>query len=188
MNREDRLRRELAGTGLEDRAADLAGLPVAQVDLIVAALRASHRAGRDHEAQVRKRNRGRARDADEIAEGIARLLDGMGRRAEAGDLDAAAVLYDLTERRGPRLLRAGVAGLRAAGYSDPEIAAGLGVTRQAIGERFGRRGETVPGPGDTPGAPRLALAPAEAPAHTRVRVADVLPIRRQGDFTPDGPA
>ena len=44
MNREERLRAALAGTGLEDRAADLATLPTGQVDLIVSALKASGRA------------------------------------------------------------------------------------------------------------------------------------------------
>jgi hypothetical protein len=137
-DRQERLRRELPGD-LKDRAGELAGLPVAQVDLIVGALRASRRAGREHEQQMRQRNRGRPRDADEIAGGAGRLLSCMGRRGADGDLDATAALYDLIERQGGALLRLAVAGLRLTGYTDAEIAAGLGVTRQAIGARFGRK-------------------------------------------------
>jgi hypothetical protein len=153
-NRQERLRRELPGD-LKDRAGDLADLPVAQVDLIVAGLRASHRAGRQYEQQMRRRNRGRPRDADEIAGGAGRLLVRMGRRGADGDLDAAAALYDLTERQGPALLRLTVAGLRARGYTDAEIAAGLGVdppgrepafspARSLAGERRGPGGGYLP--------------------------------------------
>ena len=39
VTREERLRAALAGTGMEDRAAGLATLPAAQVDLIVSALK-----------------------------------------------------------------------------------------------------------------------------------------------------
>ena len=139
MNREERLRRELPA-GLKDRAGELAHLPVAQVDLIVAGLRASHRAGRTYEQQTRRRNRGRPRDADEIAGGAGRLLGRMGRLGADGDIDAAAALYDLIERRGPALLRLSVAGLRSRGYTDAEIAEGLGMTRQAVSQRFQRQG------------------------------------------------
>ena len=59
MTREERLRAALDGTGLEDRAADLATLPAAQVDLIVSALRASGRA-----ALARDKARRRQRVAD----------------------------------------------------------------------------------------------------------------------------
>jgi hypothetical protein len=139
VNREERLRRELPGD-LKGRAAELAHLPAGQVDLIVAGLRASHRAGRQYEQQMRKRHRGRPRDADEIAGGAGRLLGRMGHRGADGDLDAAAALYDLIERQGPALLRLSVTGLRSRGYTDAEIADGLGVTRQAVSQRFQRQG------------------------------------------------
>ena len=59
MNREERLRAALDGTGIEDRAADLATLPAAQVDLIVSAIKASGRA-----ALVRDQDRRRQRRED----------------------------------------------------------------------------------------------------------------------------
>ena len=79
VNWQERLRRELPAD-LKDRAGELAELPVAQVDLIVAGLRASHRAGREYEQQMRRRNRGRPRDADEIASGAGRHGQGRCRR------------------------------------------------------------------------------------------------------------
>jgi hypothetical protein len=165
VNREERLRRELPAE-LKERAAELAHLPAATVDLIVAGLRLSRRAGREHEQELRRLRRGRPRDADEIADGAGRLLGRMGRRGADGDLDAAAALYDLIERRGPALLRLSVAGLRARSYTDAEIAAGLGVTRQAVWQRFARKGAFAQNgadpPGGSPSVGRQVSEPQEA--------------------------
>jgi DNA-directed RNA polymerase specialized sigma24 family protein len=148
VNRADRLARELKGTGLEDRAAELAGLPVTQVDLIVAALRSSRRAGREHEKQIRRQRKADARrhrwyDESELADRNVRMISSTGDRATR-DLDALESLAGFI-RHADRLERIAVDKLRAQGVSDPQIAQALGVTRDAVGRRFGRRGASTPG-------------------------------------------
>ena len=148
MNREERLARELDGTGLEHRAAELAGLPVAQVDLIVMIARASRRAGREHERQVRRqrvadrRKYGHVED-DQAAAATERQTLALARRAGA-NLDTLARLrqhYD----DGTAVLALAVVGARAQGYSDTAIGMALGhdkaFARQAVGRRFGRRNQ-----------------------------------------------
>jgi hypothetical protein len=137
VNRETRLRRLLDGTGLEDQAATLAANP--EADLIVSALKAGRDAAVKHAADLRKRQRQeRKYDADQLGEAVGRLLAVLARRSADGDLEAGASLYGL-EARVRRLLQEAVDGLRVTGYSDPEIAAGFSTTRQAIGQRFGRK-------------------------------------------------
>lgn len=142
MNRAERLRRELP-QDMKGRAAELAGLPVAQVDLIVSALRASHRAGREHErAQRRQRRQDRrehhhVEDAQQAAATDRQTL-ALARRA-GSNLDTLARLQDHYDD-GPAVLAMAVEGCRAQGYSDGEIGAALGITRQAVGQRFGRKG------------------------------------------------
>lgn len=145
MNREERLRR-IAPDYLKDRAAaELAELPLSQVELIEAIARACRAEGREHEKAMRARARkSRRLDADQVSAGASRMLAGIGRRGANGDLDAAADLYRLIMRDGAALLDLAIAGLRVKGYSDAEIAAGLGVTRQAVGQRFGRKGAFTP--------------------------------------------
>jgi hypothetical protein len=139
VNREARLRRLLDGTGLEGEAAVLAANPDA--GLIAAVIKASRDAAVKHAAELRKRQRQeRKYDADQVGEAAGRMLGGVGKRGAGGDIDAAAVLYDLIERRGKALLALTVSGLRGAGYSDPEIARAFGITPQAVGQRFGRKG------------------------------------------------
>lgn len=140
MNREERIRRELPA-GHEDVAGILAAHSAGEVDRIVAALRASRREGREHEKEMRARaRRSRRHDADDLAIVSGRMLAGIGRRGASGDLDAAAALYSLVMRQGSELLDLTVDGLRARGYRDTEIGAGFGITRQAVGQRFGRKG------------------------------------------------
>jgi hypothetical protein len=146
VNRKDRLRRELAGTDLEHRAAELAGLPVAQVDLIVAALRSSRRAGREHERRVRRQRKADARrhrwyDESELAGRNIRMIARTGDRARR-DLDALESLAEFAENI-DRLTHLAVAALRDQGVSDPLIASALGRTRDAVGRRFGRRGPST---------------------------------------------
>ena len=139
MNRVTRLRLLLDGTGLEDQAATLAENPDA--DLIATALKASRTAAVKHAAELKKRQRRERRyDAEQVGSAACRMLGGVGKRGASGDLEAAAVLYDLIERQGGPLLDLTVSGLRAAGYSDPEIARAFARTPQAIGQRFGRKG------------------------------------------------
>lgn len=70
-----------------------------------------------------------------------RVIRGAGRRIGAGDVDGlgelAALASDVEESIGHA-----VSGLRRAGYSWAEIAARLGITRQAAQQRWG-----APGPG-----------------------------------------
>jgi hypothetical protein len=68
-----------------------------------------------------------------------RILRAAGRRVAAGDVDALPALAALAVEVDAAIAEA-VAGLRAAGYSWGEIAARLGVTRQAAHQRW----STVP--------------------------------------------
>lgn len=68
---------------------------------------------------------------------VVRMIGGMGRRASA-DLYALRSLADAVGNA-RRVLALAVAGARAQGYSDGEIAAALGCSRQAVGQRFGRK-------------------------------------------------
>jgi hypothetical protein len=152
MNRESRLRAALAGTGLEDRAAGLAGLPAAQVDLIVAALRASRRAAlaadraRRRQRVADRRKHGHIEDYQQ-AEACQRQTLALARRA-GSNLDTLARLRDHYDD-GPAVLALAVAGARAQGYSDGEIGRALGVTRAAVGQRFGRKGDLYARPAGT---------------------------------------
>jgi hypothetical protein len=149
VNREARLRAALAGTGLEERAADLAALPAAQVDLIVSALKASGRA-----ALARDKARKAQRKKDDRENGNydeSQLADWNDRQALALARRAGTNLETLARLRqhyadGPAVLGLAVAGARARGYSDGDIGRALGVTRYAVGLRFGRRGDLYAGP------------------------------------------
>jgi hypothetical protein len=148
VTRVERLRAALDGTGLEDRAADLATLPASQVDLIVSALRASGRA-----ALARDKARRRQRVADrrkynhiedhQQAAATERQTLALARRA-GSNLDTLARLKE-HYADGPSVLALAVAGLRAEGYSDGEIGRALGITRAAVGQRFGRKGDVYAG-------------------------------------------
>jgi hypothetical protein len=61
----------------------------------------------------------------------------MGVRASA-DLGALAWLAGAVDHARDALVMA-VDGCRARGYSDGEIGAALGITRQGVGQRFGRK-------------------------------------------------
>ena len=81
---------------------------------------------------------------DQHAAACERQIQALGHRA-AGSLDTLARLkrhYD----DGLSVLALAVAGLRAQDYSDAEIGRALGCTRQAVGERFGRKGSLDTGP------------------------------------------
>jgi hypothetical protein len=135
MNREERLRRELPGD-LKGRAAELAGLPAGQVDLIIAVVRLSRREGRAIEAQARKRKReGRGGPS---AEAVGRLAAGVARHPSLDTLAALAAHYE----DAPAVLQMAVDGLRATRPSPctwAQIGDALGITRQSAWERFGRQ-------------------------------------------------
>jgi hypothetical protein len=157
VNRAERLRAALDGTGMQDQAASLAALPAAQVSLIVAALKASGRA-----ALARDRDRRRQRVADrrryghvedhQQAEATERQTLALARRA-GSSLETLARLQQFYAD-GPAVLALAVAGLRARGYTDGEIGQALGVTRAAVGQRFGRKGDLYAGPAGTPSSDR----------------------------------
>jgi hypothetical protein len=86
-------------------------------------------------ALTRKRSR-RHVENDEYAAFIRRVLRGYARRIGAGDIDAIADLGGLLGEVETVLNRA-VAGLRDTGYSWAEIGLRLGVTRQAVHQRWG---------------------------------------------------
>jgi hypothetical protein len=197
VNREERLRRELPGD-LKDRAGELAGLPVATVDLIVAGLRASHRAGREYETcQRRQRRENRRRygwvEDDQYADAAVRFLDGLGRRAGA-NLEALAALAAII-RQARTLLALAVAGARAVGYSDTEIGEALGhpreSARQAVGQRFGPRSaratpERPAGADPVPAYP-LSASAAGCKGSVDSRTADMTGDPSSEAYPPSGP-
>lgn len=80
----------------------------------------------------------RVTENDEYAAFARRVLRAWARRVAAGDIDAIADMASATAELETAMRRA-VAGLRAKGYSWAEIAARLGVTRQAAQQRWGNR-------------------------------------------------
>lgn len=73
---------------------------------------------------------------DDYAAFARRVIRAHGRRVAAGDPDALAALVALG-REIDAATSEGVAGLRTAGYSWADIAARLGITRQAAQQRWG---------------------------------------------------
>ena len=78
---------------------------------------------------------------DAYASFLRRVLRAHGRRVAAGDVEALTDLVALAEDI-DRAVAEAVSGLRGFGYSWADIAARLGVTRQAAQQRWGRGGET----------------------------------------------
>jgi DNA-directed RNA polymerase specialized sigma24 family protein len=94
----------------------------------------------------------RVTENDEYAAFARRVLRAWARRVAAGDIDAIADMAAATAELETAMRRA-VTGLRAKGYSWAEIAARLGVTRQAAQQRWADRPRPAPGPPQRPGAP-----------------------------------
>ena len=141
MNRADRVRKVIPGAP-DDLIAALAAKPAAEVDVIVAALRQARRDALDHEKAKRRQRRADARahhwyDERELADRIIRIIGQQGKRA-ARSLDALAGLVEAGEAVATRIDEAAVE-LRGLDYSDVEIAAVLGVTSAAIGQRYGAK-------------------------------------------------
>ena len=85
------------------------------------------------------------------------------RRVAAGDIDAIA---DMATAAGELddAMRQAVTGLRAKGYSWAEIAARLGVTRQAAQQRWGTGGRDLPpGPDEGQQSPNRCPRPRSCP-------------------------
>lgn len=89
----------------------------------------------DHRRRGQKAER-ITEDAD-YSKAVARMISGMGRRASA-DLESLRALAGAVDNA-RQILGLAVDGCRARGYSDGEIGTVLGITRQAVGQRFGRK-------------------------------------------------
>jgi predicted nucleic acid-binding Zn ribbon protein len=89
------------------------------------------------ECRRKGQKRERVIETGSYADGVVRLIASMGKRASA-DLDALEWLAGAADYARKALAMA-VDGCRARGYSDAEIGAALGITRQAVGQRFGRK-------------------------------------------------
>lgn len=77
------------------------------------------------------------KDTHEYMKMLSRMLRGAGRRVAAGDHSDLAELVELrTEIEAA--IASGVTGLRASGDSWADIAEGLGTSRQAAQQRYGR--------------------------------------------------
>ncbi len=142
MNRKERVRQEIPGAP-EELVNLLAQRPAAEVTTIVTALRQARRDALARDRDRRKQRRADARrhgwyDESVLAARDERLLNAAGRRAGTS-LESLETLATLG-RQLDEVVHLAVDGLRARGYSDPEIGSALGITRQSVGERFGRRG------------------------------------------------
>ncbi len=73
---------------------------------------------------------------DAYAAFVRRVLRAAGRRVAAGDVEGLAYLVALSDEV-ECSIRAAVLGLREFGYSWAEVAARVGVTRQAAQQRWG---------------------------------------------------
>jgi uncharacterized protein (DUF3084 family) len=85
------------------------------------------------------RRRPRVTENDEYAAFAHRVLRAWARRVGAGDIDAIADMATARHQLDDAINEA-VTGLRGKGYSWAEIAARLGVTRQAAQQRWGESG------------------------------------------------
>jgi hypothetical protein len=95
------------------------------------------------DCRARKQKAERITENETYARSVVRQIRSMGRRASA-DLDALAWLAGAADHARAALAMA-VDGCRAQGYSDGEIGAALGITRQAVGQRFGRKHDLYAG-------------------------------------------
>jgi hypothetical protein len=94
----------------------------------------------------------RVTENDEYAAFARRVLRAWARRVAAGDIDAIADMA-AAAREFDDAMRQAVTGLRRKGYSWAEIAARLGVTRQAAQQRWGgSRRDTSSGPANSSSA------------------------------------
>jgi hypothetical protein len=87
-----------------------------------------------------RRRRQAIREAPEIAASARRLIKALGRRVTGGDPDGLRLLTGLRDGIGGAE-QVAVAGLRAQGHSDAALGAELGVSKQAVAQRWPRGGE-----------------------------------------------
>ena len=80
--------------------------------------------------------RRRSVENDEYGAFVRRVLHAYSRRVGDGDVEALALMLGLAEEIDTAIAEA-VTGLRACGYSWAEIGSRLGITRQAVQQRWG---------------------------------------------------
>lgn len=80
--------------------------------------------------------RRRVVENDEYAAFLHRVIRAYGRRVAAGDIEAITLMAD-TAREIDIAMRDAITSLRAIGYTWADIALRLGVTRQAVQQRWG---------------------------------------------------
>jgi hypothetical protein len=78
------------------------------------------------------------RSDEDLVGAVLRLIDAVGRRAATADPDSAQHLRLIGEQLDAATVVA-VRGWRAAGFSDSQIGRELGVTKQAVQQRWPRR-------------------------------------------------
>ena len=88
-------------------------------------------------ARLTPNRRRRTVENDEYARFVQRVMRAYVRRVPSGDVDAVADMTGFATELDEAIGQA-VIGLRDAGYSWAEIAARVGVTRQAAQQRWGR--------------------------------------------------
>jgi len=91
----------------------------------------------DVKASLTPKRRGRVVENDQYAAFVRRVIAPFSRRVAAGDIDAISDMTSVAAELDEAISQA-VTGLRAAGYSWADIAARLGVSRQAAQQRWGR--------------------------------------------------
>jgi DNA-directed RNA polymerase specialized sigma24 family protein len=84
-----------------------------------------------------RRRRRVEREAAEVGEGIRRMVVALGRRAADSDVLALVELEAVADAV-QAAEQAAVGGLRAVGFSDGEVGRELGVSRQAVRQRWPR--------------------------------------------------
>lgn len=144
--RADRLRKAGPGLAEEDITA-LAKLGLADVDVIVKALRQARRdalaeaADRKRQRKADDREHGNYDESDFTRRNLA-VVASQGRRATGGNLDALTALSGV-RKHADTWIRWAVDGCRAEGLSDREIGVALGYpevfARQEVHRRFGSR-------------------------------------------------
>jgi hypothetical protein len=91
----------------------------------------------DVKASLTPKRRGRVIENDQYAAFVRRVIAAYSRRIAAGDIDGITDMTRIAAELDNAIAEA-VTGLRATGYSWADIAARLGVTRQAVQQRWGK--------------------------------------------------
>ena len=147
MNRADRLRKVAPGA-TDEAVSLLSSLPADQVAVIAAFARQARRDALEDAAERKRQRKADDRknanhDEDALTRRNLAVIASQGERARSGNLDALTGLGQVRDYVDTRI-RVAVEGCRAEGYSDAVIAVALGITRQAVGQRYGRKGSFTP--------------------------------------------